>query len=151
MRSPGELYEAIRRYRRHEYAAFGLSTSYVDLDPPASRDELIALAHWLRCGPGFRDLGMATAIDGQLWGMSIAERASRRPVWRYVSGGKALHAFVGGADVPLCGVVPVRKDGVAARWIDGQRRKPWYSRHGGRHGDRHGRCAQLVREMGIVT
>lgn len=147
MRPPGELYEALCRGRIHAYQAFGTRVSYVDLDPPASRDELTALAHWLRCGPGFRDLAMATAIDGQLWGMSIAERASRTPVWRYVSGGKALHAFVGGADVPLCGVVPVRRDGVATRWIDGQRRERWYSRRGGRHG----RCAHLVREMGIVT
>ena len=146
MRPPDELYAATRR-KVHEYRAFGASVSYVDLEPPATRDELTALAHWLRCGPGFRDLGMATAIDGQLWGMSIAERASRRPVWRYVSGGKALHAFVGGADVPLCGVAPVRKDGVPVQWIDGQRRERWYSRRGGRHG----RCDQLVREMGIVT
>lgn len=38
--------------------------------------------------------------------------------WARVSGGRAVHVFTPGEEIPMCGVDPVRgKGGVLARWI----------------------------------
>jgi hypothetical protein len=91
-----------------------------------------------------------TALDMAAQGIRIgfraADRAARAVRWRYVSGGRAAHAFVGDADTPLCGVVPDRANGLPARWNPNpefvsftmlRRRRGW-----------HSQCVYLAREGG---
>ena len=65
------------------------------------------------------------------------------PTWRYVSGGRAYHAFMSGAELPVCGADPRRgQGGRPARWTEvGTRaRLSWYGRH------EHELCRKLVRQ-----
>lgn len=140
MRAPSELYEALRRQRR-AYAAFGVP-SYTDLEPPMQREEFVALHEWLQCGAGPRDLGMLAAIEVHWMAIYRAERAAATVKWRRVSGGRAGHAFVGDADVPLCGLVPVRTDGTVSRWKDHS-----YG-YGRRARSLHGDCVRAAKEGG---
>jgi hypothetical protein len=87
-----------------------------------------------------------TAEVGDRYGIGAFERTRRfyMPRWRYVSGGKVLHAFIGDSDRPACGVDPRRgRDRHPARWIDSSRQGTahyWTRRRG-----EHGPCARAVR------
>ena len=141
MRDPSELYETLCR-RRRAYGAYGmLSSACGDLEPPLLREESDALQEWLTCGGGPRgDLGMIAALQHHWFTAYQAERATTALRWRHVLGGRASHAFVGDADVPLCGVRPVRANGTTPRWRDYQDR---YSRRA-----RHTGCVHAAKEAG---
>lgn len=90
------------------------------------------------------DVNWVAATDP--YNMRAFEQARREyaPHWRYVSGGKALHAFIGDSDRPVCGIDPRRgPDRHPARWHEGDpnRRSPWMS---GPHTE-HGPCLKAVR------
>jgi hypothetical protein len=94
-----------------------------------------------------QDVNWVTATDPYDVGSFERTRSRYMPRWRYVSGGKALHAFIDGSDQPACGVDPRRgRDRHPARWIDGDpnRRTSWLP------GPRieHGPCAEAVRGSG---
>jgi hypothetical protein len=140
MRAPSELYEALCRQRR-TYVTFG-TASYTDLTPPLQRDESDALHDWLECGAGPRDIGMLAALQMHWMAIYRVERAAKALRWRRVRGGRAGHAFVGDADVPLCGLVPTRTDGTVSPWRD-------HSYGYGRLArSLHGECARVAKEKG---
>ncbi len=86
------------------------------------------------------------ALAADPYGISSFESTRRRymPRWRYVSGGKALHAFIDGSDRPACGVDPRRgPDRRSVRWIEvGTRGLLGY----GQRRREHGPCSRAVRE-----
>lgn len=62
--------------------------------------------------------------------------------WARVSGGRAVHVFAPGEEIPMCGVDPVRR-GVLARWITegyGSVYQPRGARMWGRYHRAHGEC-----------
>ena len=71
-------------------------------------------------------------------------RSLYMPRWRYVSGGKALHAFIDGSDRPACGVDPRRgPDRRPARWIDSTYQGS--KRYGDQRRGEHDPCTRAVR------
>ena len=67
--------------------------------------------------------------------------------WARVSGGRAVHAFTPGEEIPLCGVDPVRgRGGVLSRWITegyGSVYQPrWHLGHSARRA--HQECQRRV-------
>jgi hypothetical protein len=88
---------------------------------------------------------MIPSVNGHAvdyYNIAAFERTRSRymPRWRYVSGGKALHAFIDGSDRPACGIDPRRgPDRHPARWI-GSAYQGW-----GRRRKEHAPCAQAVR------
>jgi hypothetical protein len=130
------------RRRRAYGASYGMSTLFADLTPPPSRQELYALHEWLECGNGPPDWVTMAALQAHWMAEYRVERAAASVKWRHVPGGRASHAFVGDADVPLCGVVVVRENGMPPRWTDYPAR---YSRRlRGRHAD----CVRAAKDGG---
>lgn len=143
MRAPSELYEALCRHRRI-YGSHGMLAPYDgNLEPPLQREESNALQEWLTCGAGPRgDFGMLAALQAYSWAAYQTERAAKALRWRRVRGGRAGHAFIGDADVPLCGLVPTRPDGTVSLWGD-------YGYGHGRAGrSLHGECARAAQKEG---
>ena len=140
MRTPPELYQLLC-LRRRAYGLHGMLSSYTELTPPLLREESGALLEWMECGAGPRgDAGMVAALQHHWFAISQAERGARMATWKRVRGGRASHAFVGDAKVPLCGITPLRTDGTASRW-HGE------ATHGGRR-SRHGECVRAARDGG---
>lgn len=141
MRDPAELYAMLCR-RRVAHGYHGMLTFYEDLTPPLLREESDALQDWLQWGGGpLGDFGMIAALQHHWFTAYQHDRAAKSVKWLHVTGGRALHGFVGDSQVPLCGVVPVRENGMPPHWV-GQDR---YSRRlRGRHAD----CVRAAREGG---
>ena len=145
MRAPAELYGLLSRSRRAHglYGLAGMSgmlLACTDLAPPLLREESDALLEWMECGAGPRDVIMSSVIQHYWFTISQAGRAARMATWKRVRGGRASHAFVGDADVPLCGIAPVRTDGTASRWYG-------ESTYGSRR-SRHGECVRAAKDGG---
>lgn len=141
MRGPSELYETLCR-RRRAYGTHGMLTS--DLEPPLQREESDALQEWLLCGAGPRgDLGMVAVLQFHWMDIFRGQREAASVKWRYVTGGRVSHAFVGDAAVPLCGVVAVRENGLPPHWRDD------HGRYGHRPGGWHADCMRAAREGGL--
>jgi hypothetical protein len=133
VRTPAELYETLWMQRRlhgpHDMLLYPLM-------PPLLREESDALQLWLESESGpCRDQGMVAALQHHWFTIHQGGRAAAAARWLHC-GGRALHAFVGDSDVPLCGVVAARADGTAPRWRYGTRRS------------RHGDCARAARDGG---
>lgn len=93
---------------------------------------------WRRAGP------MVEMDDPYNIGAFEHTRSRYMPRWRYVSGGKALHAFIGGSDRPACGIDPRRgPDRQPARWVDSTDQGS--KRYGDRRRGEHGPCTKAVR------
>lgn len=83
------------------------------------------------------------ATDEQL-ALSTFEQARHGylPRWRYVSGGRVLHAFFSDQDTPVCGISPTRGDPPRpCPWVS-PRRAVWSGWSGYRR--EHGVCLHLV-------
>ncbi len=145
MRTPPELYELLSRSRR-AHSLYGLAgmpgmlSACTDLTPPLLREESDALLEWMECSAGPRDVIMSSVIQHHWFAISQAGRAARMATWKRVRGGRASHAFVGDAEVPLCGIVPVRTDGTPSRWHGEATR--------GSRRSRHGDCVRAARDGG---
>lgn len=105
-----------------------------------TRDQvLLALAAELDIPP---ELLRATTADPYNVGAFEQTRRGYMPRWCYVSGGKALHAFIGNGALPACGIDPRRgPDLRPARWIDSTNRDSF-----SRRSHEHGPCRRAVRE-----
>jgi hypothetical protein len=99
------------------------------------------LGHLQGTGRGFTHV--AAVLSADRFYAAKAERQAATPVWCSVPGGRAAHAFIRGADVPVCGVRPVRADGTAPPWREGDiaRRWAWGLAR------RHGQCVRVLRRM----
>ncbi len=132
------------------------------MEPEPPSDLLGELTrHFLR--PALRQAGVSNPEQYELaWGppsqqdleLAAFERTRREynramlPTWRYVRGGRALHAFFAGGDgslgeIPVCGIQPRRgRDGRRSMWIRGavRARGNWLPGPSKMHGE----CARQV-------
>jgi hypothetical protein len=148
LRSPEFLYRALREYEVHHRG--GTVAGWV-VAQAVTYTELLRFAGWTsERYPGTR---LDTSVQVACMAAYRAEQEGRQVKWRYVSGGRASHAFIGQSGVPECGVVPERENGLPPIWRDapppGARRGIYgpmlYNRR-----NYHGECVRALRERGLM-
>lgn len=147
LRSPEFLYRALREYEVHHRG--GTVAGWVAAQA-VTYTELLRFAGWTsERYPGTR---LDTAVQVACMAAYEEQRRARQVKWRYVSGGRAAHAFVGRSGVPECGVVPERANGLPPIWRDTagpDARVGIYSMLYNRR-TYHGACVRALRERGLL-
>lgn len=141
MRTPEEVYRAIRECQA--LAPSGNPRSWV-WAAGITAEESRAFADWA----ADRHPCTLLSMEAQAVWMHHHHVPTPSPhgvKWRYVSGGRAVHAFRGESGLPLCGVVPERANGLPPHWNDaaGTPYGPWRRRN------RHAECVRLASEQRV--
>jgi hypothetical protein len=149
LRSPEFLYRAMREFE--VYHSPGFTVGEWVRQQSVTYTELLRFAGWTsERYPGTR---LDTAVQVACMAAYREEQAARQVKWRYVSGGRASHGFVGQSGVPLCGIVPERANGLPPIWRDapppGSRRSIYGIATFNRR-NYHGECVRAARERGLL-
>lgn len=149
LRSPEFLYRALREFEVYHSPGFTVAAWVAQQN--VTYTELLRFAGWTsERYPGTR---LDTSVQVACMAAYRQEQEEHRVTWRYVSGGRASHAFVGQSGMPLCGVVPERANGLPPVWRDapppGSRRSIYGIASFNRRGY-HGECVRNAREQGLM-